>query len=100
MKSKEIENLRKQVLVGGNSKEKEVSKMSGSSPKTSKRSFARSNSIAGSSHLSHESTAFHRSYSSRSIWSSLQENSVDFGIFNEIISQVIHVDLIYKTKYN
>ena len=49
----------------------------------SKRPFVRSNSIAGSNPSAHYSTLSQ----SKSIWSSLNENTVDFGIF-DVISQV------------
>jgi hypothetical protein len=49
----------------------------------SKRPFVRSNSIAASNPSAHYSTLGQ----SKSIWSSFNENTVDFGIF-DVISQV------------
>ena len=59
----------------------------------SKRPFLRSNSIAGSTPSIHYETmasGHQSSYGSKSIWASLNETSVDFGLFSDVRSQVCY----------
>lgn len=84
-KTKEIEILKKGAGFESNTRFlfQDIPAPIKSNRTVSKRPFVRSNSIAASNPSAHYSTLGQ----SKSIWASLNEKSVDFGIF-DVISQV------------
>ena len=84
LKSKKIEKLRKKLGEDETFSEISSDSLTINRPK---RPFVKSNSVAGYSNLCHYESHSFTSGSSKSIWASLNETSVDFGFFSDVISQ-------------